>query len=112
MRLHVTGRGLTVTEDLEDYVRRRAQFAMGRFAGTIASLNVRLSDVNGPRGGSDKCCDVRVEAEGLRKPVVVREQQDEIHAAVALAVDRAGRTVARLVRLAHSRSRSGARQRV
>jgi len=95
MRLHVTGRGLTLTEELLDYVRRRTQFAMGRFSGRIENLTVRLSDVNGPRGGSDKCCDVHVDA-GFRKPVIVRERRDDIHAAVALAVDRAGRAVARL----------------
>lgn len=98
MKLQVKGRALVANGELADYIHRRAQFALGRFAGRIANMTVRLSDANGPRGGVDKCCDVRVDA-GLSRPVIVRERQSDMHTAVALAVDRAGRTVARMVRL-------------
>ncbi len=94
MKLRLVARGVELTADLNDYVRRRLHFALGRFSGKIRSVSVRLTDVNGPRGGIDKCCDIRVNV-GLRQEVIVRERQNNIHAAVAFAVERADRAVQR-----------------
>jgi len=94
MKLRLVTRGIEPTADLVDYVRRRVHFALGRFAGKIRSVTIRLVDVNGPRGGIDKCCNIRVNV-GLRQEVVVRERQPNIHAAVAFAVERADRAVQR-----------------
>ncbi len=94
MKLRLVSRGVEVTSDLNDYVRRRIHFALGRFAGKIRSVTIRLVDVNVPRGGIDKCCDIRVNI-GLRQEVIVRERQANIHAAVAFAVERADRAVQR-----------------
>ena len=98
MNLRLVTRGIELSADLNDYVRRRAHFSLGRFAGRIRSLSIRLADVNGPRGGIDKLCDIRVDI-GLPKTVIVRERQANIHAAVAFAVDRAERAVQRQLRL-------------
>ena len=94
MKLRLVARGVELTADLNEYVRRRIHFALGRFAGRIRSVCVRLTDVNGPRGGIDKCCDIRVNV-GLRQEVIVRERQNNIHAAIAFAVERADRAVQR-----------------
>jgi hypothetical protein len=79
MKLQLTSRGIELTADLRDYVQRQVRFALGRFAGRIKTLSVQLSDVNGPRGGVDKCCDIRVDAR-FRQSLVVRERQASIHA--------------------------------
>lgn len=97
--MRLTARGIELSSELRDFVERRIYFSMGRLAGRIKSLTVRLADINGPRGGVDKCCDIAVDA-GLRQKVIVREQQATIHAAVALAVERAERAVQRQLRLA------------
>jgi len=94
MKLILLTRGIELTADLNDYIRRRVHFALGRFAGNIRSVTIRLVDVNGPRGGIDKCCDIRVNV-GLRQAVIVSERQANIHAAVAFAVERADRAVQR-----------------
>ena len=98
MKLQVTSHGIAATDDLQDYVRGRIHFALGRFAGRIKSLSVRLADVNGPRGDVDKCCDIRINA-GFRQPLTIRERQGNILAAVARAVDRAERAVQRQLSL-------------
>ena len=98
MRLRLAARGIELSADLNDYVRRRAHFSLGRFAGRIRSLSIRLTDVNGPRGGIDKLCDIRVDV-GLRQEVIVRERQTSIHGAVAFAMDRAERAVQRQLKL-------------
>ncbi len=94
MKMRLAARGIELSADLKDYVKRRAHFSLGRFAGRIRSLFVTLSDVNGPRGGIDKLCDIRVDV-GLRQQVIVRERQATIHAAIAFAVERAERAVQR-----------------
>lgn len=101
MKLRIVARGIELTADLKEYVRRRIHFALGRFAGKIKSVSVRLADLNGPRGGVDKSCDIRVDV-GLRKEVIVSERHDNIHAAVACAVERADRAVQRQLESANS----------
>ena len=107
MRLRLSGRGVKLSAELKNYVTRRLHFSLGRFAGRIRSLSIHLSDINGPRGGIDKVCDIRVDV-GFRKPVIVRERQANIHTAVAFAVDRAERVVQRHLRLASTGGRGGA----
>ena len=98
MKMRLTAHGVELSGELKDFVHRRIDFSLGRLAGRIKSLTVRLADINGPRGGVDKCCDIRIDA-GFRQVVIVREQQATIQAAVALAVDRAERAVQRQLRL-------------
>jgi len=98
MRLQVTGRRIDLSDDLKDFVRRRIHFALGRFSGRIKALSVRLADVNGPRNGADKTCDIRISA-GAGGVVIVRERQENIYSAVAHALDRAERAVQRKLNL-------------
>jgi hypothetical protein len=104
MKLRLATRGIELSSDLDAYVRRRAHFSLGRFAGKIKFLSIRLADVNGPRGGIDKCCDIRVDV-GLRQQVIVCERQANLHAAVAFAVERAERAVQRQLKLASTGNR-------
>ena len=99
MKVRLTSRGMEVSADLDEYVRRRAHFSLGRFTGKIRSLSIRLADANGPRGGVDKCCDIRVDT-GLGQEVIVRERQASIDAAVAFAIERAERAVQRQLKSA------------
>ena len=64
---------------------------------------MRLSVINGPRGGEDKCCHVRVELAQLTD-VVIEDTEVDMYAAIDRAADRAGRTVGR--RLARQRDNS------
>ena len=64
---------------------------------------VRLSDINGPRGGADKCCHIQVVLPQL-PDVVIEDTEVDLYAAIDRAADRAGRTVDR--RLARHRDRA------
>jgi putative sigma-54 modulation protein len=99
MKVRLTAHGMELPAELRDYVTRRVHFGLGRFVGKIRSLSVRLADINGPRGGIDKCCHIRVDA-GLSQKVIVRERRETIHAAVAFAMDRVERAVGRQLSLA------------
>jgi putative sigma-54 modulation protein len=99
MKLRLIARGVELSAELKEYVTRRAHFSLGRFAGRIRSLSIRLADANGPRGGVDQCCDIQVDV-GFHPAVVVSERQASIHAAVAFALERAERAVQRQLKSA------------
>jgi putative sigma-54 modulation protein len=99
MKLRLTARGIETSDELKEFVNRRIRFSLGRLAGKIKGLTIQLSDSNGPRGGVDKCCDIRIDA-GLRQEVIVRERRTSIHAALARALDRAEQAVQSQLRLA------------
>ncbi|MBI5477666.1 MAG: HPF/RaiA family ribosome-associated protein [Deltaproteobacteria bacterium] len=93
MRLEIRG-GELVSEIRRDRIARRLGFALSRFGVRIATVRVRLADVNGPRGGSDKSC--RMEVVGDRAwRLVVEDRDADFHAAIDRAAERAGRAVSR-----------------
>jgi ribosome-associated translation inhibitor RaiA len=98
MRLLIRARSLELTPELRDHVVKRLCFALSRVSDLLHRVDVTLEDVNGPRGGIDKVCRVRVRGPRLRD-VVVMERDSDVTAAVDLASSRAGRAVLRAVDL-------------
>lgn len=45
-----------IPEALRQHAERRLRFATDRFTQQIRNINLRLTDINGPRGGVDKLC--------------------------------------------------------
>jgi ribosome-associated translation inhibitor RaiA len=62
--------GVQNDESLRDYVRDRLGRKLGKFAERIERVTVRFTDVNGPRGGVDVVCAVKVVLSGLDSVVV------------------------------------------
>ncbi|WP_406696988.1 HPF/RaiA family ribosome-associated protein [Singulisphaera sp. Ch08] len=94
MQLEMRGMNYELQDELKDHIERRLQFALGRFAARIDRLAVRISDVNGPRGGIDKHCRISI-ALVPRGVVMVEGSGDDPFALVADAAKRAGRSVRR-----------------
>jgi CBS domain-containing protein len=82
------------------YIRRKLGTRLGKFAGSIERVSVRTHDVNGPRGGIDRVCRIKVVLSGL--PSVVFENRD---ATLNAAVDGALAGVERAVRRTLQRRR-------
>jgi len=83
--------------DIAERVRRRLEFALGRFSSRVRSLSVRLTDVNGPRGGRDKQCQLDVRLLRPRRVIIIEDVDAEVEAAISRAADRATRAIARAV---------------
>lgn len=96
MQIDIQSRDFSLTEALHNYVQRRLYFAMSYCSGHINRVVVRLSDVNGPRGGADKCCRIQIVLTGIPN-VVVEDIEVDMYAAIDRACDRARRTVTRRV---------------
>ena len=98
MRLIIRTFGV-VSPDAAHVAQQRLRCALDRFASRVRSLTVRLSDVNGPRGGRDQRCAIAVRLAGPKRLIVVEDLDAELPAAIARAAERAARAVARAVRI-------------
>jgi ribosome-associated translation inhibitor RaiA len=101
--LAVRTTGVDVGPSVRDHVRKRLGSRLGKFALQIQRVSVRLIDVNGPKGGVDTACRIKVVLNGLES-VVVEEVAAEVHE----AIDRAGHVAERAVRSALGRARTAA----
>ncbi|WP_437728231.1 HPF/RaiA family ribosome-associated protein [Sorangium sp. So ce861] len=99
----VRSTGLAIDPDVRDYAHKRLGVRLGKFAAEIQRVSVRLEDVNGPRGGVDTVCRVKVVLRGL--PTVVAQ---DIAEGIREAIDRASHIAERSVRRAIGRSRPAA----
>ena len=95
MRLDINTSRIDLSTDIRDYVERRAEFALGRFEHAIVDITVSLEDTNGPRGGIDQQCKIRVNSTGERSPILSTHTHQEIKAAIDLAFETVSRTVAK-----------------
>jgi len=102
---HVRVLGAELEEGDREYVRRKLGMRLGKFADSIERVSVRIDDVNGPRGGVDQVCRIKVVLSAL--PSVVFEARDASRrAAIDVAIDGTERAVRRSVgrRLTKSRT--------
>lgn len=109
MQIDIQARNLSLTDALRTHVRRRLGFALARNADHIQRVVVRLLDINGPRGGADNCCHVRVVLRHLPE-VVIQDTDADFTVAIYRALGRAGRTVARDVARQRELGRSAGAQ--
>jgi len=108
MQIDVQAFGFELTPALRSHTVRRLHFALGWSDAQVARLSVRLSDLNGPRGGEDKRCHLRITLTDAPE-VLIEDTEADLYVAIDRAADRTGRTVAR--RLERSRDqRQGPRQ--
>ncbi len=96
MEIQVLSRNISLNANQQEIVERRIQYALNRFSSQVRTVHVTLSDVNGPKGGSDILCRFKVL---LRKrgEILVGDTDVSIETAVANVADRAARSLARLL---------------
>lgn len=110
MHIDIQSQGFRLSEGLREHVERRLRFAFGATSARIRTIAVRLTDENGPRGGTDKRCVIRVSVPGA-PPLLTEQYESDLYVAIDRASDRAGRTLARwLGRTATARKAAGLRR--
>ena len=65
-RTEVRSVGVDVGDRLKSYLERRLLFALGRFGRRVTAVRIWISDVNGPKGGTDKKCTIAARLSGMR----------------------------------------------
>ena len=96
MQILTQARGFDLSAGLREHVERRLRFALDWAHYQVSGISVLLSDINGPRGGADKRCRIRVTVAGMTE-VVIDDVEADLYIAIDRVVDRAGRTLARRV---------------
>ncbi|WP_374691844.1 HPF/RaiA family ribosome-associated protein [Accumulibacter sp.] len=108
MQITIHAKDIDVDAGLREHVQRRLHFALGWAQQHVGRVSVVLSDLNGPRGGADKCCRLRCALPGTPE-MIVEDTQADLATAIDRVADRAGRTLAR--RLARQRENRPAQAR-
>lgn len=111
MRIGIAARGFTLTEALKSAIEREARALDRRLNGRAGTVSVRLYDVNGNRGGSDKACSVQLRLHGDSAAMVTTDIDGDMYRAIAGAFVKAERGArSALVRSRTVRRRSARRQ--
>jgi putative sigma-54 modulation protein len=105
MQIDIQARNFQLTNALRNHIERRLGFALSSRDDHIQRVLVWLSDINGPRGGADKCCHIQVVFTHC-PDVVIKDTEMDIYTAIDCAADRAGRTVARQLARQRDKDRS------
>ncbi len=112
MNVQIQFSEITLSEEVRRHVLRRLRNALNHGAKLVSRVVIRLSDVNGPRGGEDKCCAIEVRLAG-GDSLFAKAVQVSVFSAINLAAKRLGqcfdRQLARSHRLA-GRRRTGRSQ--
>ena len=93
MRIDIKGSGFPITAALTEHIERRLRFALTRNCDRIVRVAVLVGDSNGPRGGEDKFCRMRILFKGV-PPVLIEDAGADLYAVIDRAAERAGRNVA------------------
>lgn len=94
--IHVRSVDGALPEVDRDTVERKLARRFTKFARSVERVTARFEDVNGPRGGIDKLCRIKVVLAGLPS-VLVEERHDAARPALDLALERAVRAVRRSI---------------
>lgn len=92
MIISITSPAETRRNGFHEVVHDRMTRTLERFAHRIASVNVTLTNENGPRGGVDKLCRVTVVMPGRGQLTTTARHKNPL-AAVRMAADRVRRMV-------------------
>jgi len=88
MQIEVRFHGLDSSEAVRDHVVRRVDFQLSRLGSVVSKVVVRVEDINGPKGGVDKRCQVTLRGT-LISSAVVEELSTDALCAIDMALERA-----------------------
>ncbi len=94
MKIHIRAKGFELTDGLREHAERRLSFAFDWAGHEIRKVFLSFSDINGPRGGNDKRCQLRIPLPRIRD-VIIEDTAPDLYQALDRAVDRASRTLER-----------------
>jgi putative sigma-54 modulation protein len=106
MRTEIRTDGIRLDHLLRSRVERALLYSLDRYRGRIVAATVRISDVNGPKGGVDKECRICLDL-GRREVLVVRQMDASASAAVDRAAERVRRRIGKILDRRSRRRRRG-----
>jgi len=96
MRITIRSPHVSASDTVRTYIGRRLRESLVHFEDRIGSVQVRLEDVNGPRGGLDKLCQVVIGC-GKLGTVHTEAKHKTLRDAIDGAIERAKHAVTHAV---------------
>ncbi|QDV51731.1 HPF/RaiA family ribosome-associated protein [Gimesia fumaroli] len=93
MTITFTDRNQLLTHQLKQLCQRRLDYALSRFQSMITSIEFSVSDLNGPRGGIDKACRVRIIHRNGH--LIVNQKHEDLSVCISKIAEKAARTLSR-----------------
>ncbi len=96
MQIQIHSNDFDLTGGLREHIVKRLAYSLNHGRDMISRVVVRLADVNGPKGGVDKCCGIEVRLKGA-SAIAIDDIQTDLYVAIDRAADRTGRTLDRWI---------------
>ena len=90
MRVELKVRNTDLADALRGYIERCLESALGRFGEQVGRVRVKISGLNGSRGGTKKSCRISADIKPFGR-VAVQETDLDLHNAIEQAASRIGR---------------------
>ncbi|QQR81914.1 MAG: HPF/RaiA family ribosome-associated protein [Deltaproteobacteria bacterium] len=97
MKILMRGKRIHLTEEVKESIHRRIYFSVGRFATWIRDIKIMLTDMNGPRGGVDKSCQVNIRLKPYGE-VYMEDQSEDLQTVIYQIFDRLNRALDRKIK--------------
>jgi putative sigma-54 modulation protein len=94
MLVNIQSRQFSLTPALRAFVESKVKLTLGRYETKISRVDVSLFDINGPKGGEDKCCKMIVRVKNL-PCIVVQETTEDLYEGINICSRRTRRAVKR-----------------
>jgi len=94
MNIQLQTQGFDLTDAISVHVHRQMNLNLVNFESHIVSVDVFLSDINGPKGGPDKKALVCIRLDS-RSTVAIERTRADLYAAITLVSRQAKRAVRR-----------------
>lgn len=96
MQVDIQTTGFLLTDSIKNYTIAHMRFALNRNDALIMRTRVWLADINGPRGGVDKRCQIELKLAGQNN-IVIEDIEADLYVAIDRASERCMRTLARRI---------------
>jgi ribosomal subunit interface protein len=96
VHIELKAHGIDLADSLRAYIERRLSLNARPFFAQVIRIRVRVSGLNGPRGGTRTSCRMSIEVKSLGK-LVVQESDLDAHTAIDRAAARLGRLLSQRI---------------
>jgi putative sigma-54 modulation protein len=96
MNIRLITRHLDRTQALVTHTQERASFALARFKSAIRDIDIRRSDINGPRGGTDLAGLARLRLVG-GGDIIVKIKANSPESGISTLITRMSQTLRRTI---------------
>jgi len=96
MQMTIDSSTVELDDAMREHIERRLRFVFTRYSPQIKRISLSVENADRPSGGCDSWCEISMKLIPAEE-VAIEVHAADIRSAVALAVDRAGRAMARRI---------------